>query len=124
MYRRARPHGLAEGLGVQLACPGGDGLFTNHKFCLTREARLALSWSRAPLRARRLRSRAAVAVSEGSCPLGAGHERTALDGGAESSRPPGGGTAVGSGLPTAPLGAPRGPPRPPGGHPRGGTRGG
>src|SRR4051794_14130344 len=98
MHRRARPPGLAEGLGVQPSRFGGDGLFTNDKFCLTRQSRLVLSWRRGPLGADRLPSRAGAAVPGEPCPLGAGHEATALDGGAAPSRPPGGGATVGSGL--------------------------
>jgi hypothetical protein len=122
-HRGEGPHGLAEGDRLWPAQPRRDGLFTKHKFCLTREGRLALSWRRGPLRPDRFASRASTTVLGGSCPLGAGHEGTALDGGAEPGQPPGGGATVGSGLPAAPRGARRGSRRPRGRHPGGRTGG-
>src|SRR5918995_1008610 len=85
-----------------------DGLFTNDKFCLTRQGTLALSRRRSPLGADRQPPDAGAAVPRGSCPLGVGHEATALDGGAGPSQPPGSRAAVGPGLPAAPVDARRG----------------
>src|SRR3954469_6271535 len=76
------------------AKPTVDGLFTKDKFCLTRQGVLALSWRCTPRGADRQTPKAGAAVPRGSCPLGVGHEATALDGGAGPSQPPGSRAAV------------------------------
>jgi hypothetical protein len=93
-----------------------DGLFTKDKFCLTRQGVLALSWRCSPRGADRQTPKAGAAVPRGSCPLGVGHEATALDGGAGPSQPPGSRAAVGPGLPAASVNARRGSGRPRGRH--------
>ena len=108
------PTGLAGRYRLRPAFVGGDGLFANDKFCLTRQGSLVLSWRRSPPRADRLASTADTAVSGGCCPLGADHEATAVDGDAAPRQPFGGRATVGSGLPAAPCDAHRGG----SGHPR------
>src|SRR4051812_40308213 len=93
-----------------------DGLFTKDKFCLTRQGVLALLWRCSPRGADRQTPKAGAAVPRGSCPLGVGHEATALDGGAGPSQPPGSRAAVGPGLPAASVNARRGSGRPRGRH--------
>lgn len=96
---------------------GQDGLFTNGKFCLTRQGRLALlQHCGRSCRADRPLSKPGSTVSRGSCPSRADHEATVLDGGAALGQSRRRRAAMGSGLSAALVGANRRSGRPSCGH--------
>jgi hypothetical protein len=76
-----------------------NGLITNDKFCLSRTARLTLTWSRRPLRLRDQSTGEPVYPSDETSHCG-GTDETPVENSPRAATEPGWATPMGSGLPT------------------------
>jgi hypothetical protein len=99
VHCRARPHGVADAIGLQHARSRRDGLIANDKFCLSRFGRLRLSWWRLPLRARQVGP--AVCPSPRYLPA-AGDNDAGLAGAPDIAAPSGRAATLGPSLSAAP----------------------